>query len=93
MSSKFPMTSSSFPKAAITFCPLYISSTYPVSSPSADCCPWKYRWECFTTFMLTRPQTGITQMPISVSTGLTTSIITNINTMVQTAVITWLMLC
>ena len=46
MPSKVPMMSSSFPKAAITFCPLYISSTYPVRSPSADCCPWKYRWEC-----------------------------------------------
>ena len=43
--------------------------------------------------MLTNPQSGITQTPIRVRMGLTTSIITKMKIMVHTAVITWLMLC
>jgi hypothetical protein len=73
--------------------PVYISSTWPFSSPRDLAWDAKLFWLSLVTFMIAMAETGRVTRAISVSQGLIVSIITRTPTIVQTEVMSWVRLC
>ncbi len=73
--------------------PVYISSTWPLSSPMCFHCSAKYFWERGAMILVMRKLRGSTTRVIAVSRGLMVSIMTMTPRMVTTEVITCPRLC
>ncbi|MNY42299.1 hypothetical protein D3C86_1771730 [compost metagenome] len=83
----------SLPKAFTIVCPVYISSTCPLSSPKVRCCPLKYCWERAAIILVPNMLSGKVTMVANVSSGLIVSIMMIIPINVTTDVISCVKLC